>query len=145
MSQDGDIRTALEAALFAVTGFPDSAHRAMDNVEFVPVIPEPWARVTHFWGREWLGSLPASGGTLWRSGLLTIGLFFPLLNGPGDSDTLAQAIRDAFPAGKSFSVGGRALQVREGRRSQGRPDPGGAWWHLSIDIEWRLRAINPPT
>jgi hypothetical protein len=145
MSLDTDIRTALETPLFAVTGFPDSDHRALENADYEPIINEAWARVTHFWGREWLGSLPAAGGTLWRSGILSIGLFFPLLNGPADSDTLAQAVRDALRAGKPLSVGGRALEVRENRRGQGRRDPGGKWWHVPIDVEWRLRALNPLT
>lgn len=143
MAQDTDIRTAIETALFAVTGFPDADHRALENTTFEPVIGEPWVRVTYFWGREWLGSLPAAGGTLWRSGLVNVGLFYPLEDGPGDSDTLAQAIRDALPAKKALSVGGRALEIRENRRSEGRRDPGGKWWHVSVDIEWRLRAANP--
>lgn len=145
MGLDADIRTALETPLFAVTGFPDADHRALENVEFEKTIGVPWARVTHFWGREWLGSLPAAGGTLWRTGLLNVGLFFPLLKGPGDSDTLAQAIRDALPTKKALSVAGRALEIRENRRSNGSKDPAGNWWHVSIDVEWRMRASNPLT
>ena len=68
-----------------------------------------------------------------------------MLEGTSASDTLAQAIRDALPAEQAFSVGGRALKVRENRRTNGRPDPKGNWWHVSIDIEWRMRALNPLT
>lgn len=140
---DALIRATLEAALFAVAGFPDASHRALENEEFDPPADELWARITHFWGAETLGSLPAAGGTLWRYGIVNLGLFSPLLAGPAASDTLAQAIRTAFPARRTFSIGGRRLEVTDSRRWNGRRDPGGPLWHVPVDISWKMRALNP--
>lgn len=142
---DATIRAALDAAIFAVTGFPDASHRALEDDSYDPAIGEPWARISHLWGPETLGTLPASGGTLWRLGLVKIGLFFPLLGGSSGGDTLAQAIKDAFPAGRSIAVGGRALQIVSSRRWDGGRDADGPWYLVPVDLSWRMRATNPLT
>lgn len=146
MSQDTDIRTALETPLFAVAGFPDVDHRAMEAVAFEAAsVTEAWARITHFWGQRQLGTLPASGGTLWISGILSVLLLFPVGVGTVDSDTLSDAIGTALPAGKTIGVGGRKLEITECRRGRGMLDPGKAFWNVPIDIFWKFRAQNPTT
>lgn len=142
MVTDADIRVALETPLFAVSGFPDADHRELENTEFEPTVGESWVRVTHFFGLETLGTLPASGGTQWRRGILSLGLFYPILESTTATDALAQAIRDALPPGKTLAVVGRTLSITENRRGNGRRDPRN-YWHVPVDIIWKLRAVNP--
>ena len=142
MSQDTDLKTTIESRLFAVSGFPDANHRAIEDASFVPPdASSTWAVIHHRLGAEQLKTLPASGGRLWKFGFSQVDLMVPLEAGRGALDTLADAVRAAFPARLMLSVGGIGLEVRASQRSGMQRRGGWLWDH--VDIYWTLRATNP--
>ena len=107
---------------------------------------EAWIRVTHRWGNERLRTLPASGGRVWRFGFMQVDLFVPLVpatGGAGALTTLAQAVKDVFPAGAPLAVGGTVTDfyLRESRRWGGQRDR--TWWSDHVDVRWDCVVTNP--
>ena len=142
MSQDTDLKATIESRLFAVSGFPDANHRAIEDETFGPPdLSTAWAAVYHRLGVEQLKTLPASGGRLWKFGFTQVDLNVPFEAGRASLDTLADAIRAAFPARLMLSVGGIGLEVRSSQRFGMQRRSGWLWDH--VDIYWTLRATNP--
>lgn len=142
MSQDTTLKLTVESRLFAVSGFPDADHRAIEDAAFEPPdATTTWAVVFHRFGTEELKTLPASGGRLWKYGFTQVDLNVALESGRGALDTLADAVRDAFPAKLIFAVGSIGLEVRFAQRAGIEQRKGWLWDH--IDIYWKLRAANP--
>jgi len=148
MSQDTDLKTAIETRLFAIAGMPDADHRALENAAaadpdtgYEPTPGEPWVRVTHRFGIEQLMTLPAVGGRLWKYGFTQVDAFFPTLEGCAALDTLMDAIRASFAPELTLSVSGLVLRIRSSQRWGGERD--GNWWWDHADIYWQFRAVNP--
>lgn len=139
------ITAALEARLFTVAGLPDTSHRALENMPYEPTPGEAWVRVTHRWGNETIRTLPYSGGRVDRFGLMQVDLFVPLVatTGAASLTTVLQAVKDAFPAGERFVLGGAVLDfhIREARRWGGRRE--GSWWTDHVDVRWDAVVTNP--
>lgn len=142
MSQDTDLKTAIETRLFAVSGFPDAEHRAIEDETFEPPDASTvWSVVYHRFGTEQLMTVPAAGGQLWKYGFTQVDLNAPPEGGRGALDTLADAVRAAFPARLRLPVGARGLETRVSQRAG--ISRRGAWLWDHIDIYWVLRAVNP--
>ncbi len=141
MSQDADLKSAIETRLFTVTGIPDAAHRKLENKLGDTPAGEPWIRVTHRFGNERIRTLPAAGARLEVIGFTQIDHFIQLGTSTAGQDTLLQAIKSMFPPQLALAVGGKTLRIRESRRWGGRRDS--TWWWDHVDIYWQLWAANP--
>ena len=78
-------------------------------------------------------SNPGVGNFLRELGIIQVTLLYPLGTGPSAADTKAQAIRDAFPQGKSFTSGTVTLIIqRTPTVAPGRID--GDRWSIPVKI-----------
>lgn len=142
MSENADIRAALEATLATVSGIPDSAHRAAENVAYEPRKGETWIRHALAYGPERVTSKPADGGTKERIGTWRLLCCFPQGTGVATIDTLTQAIVDAFPVGLTLTSGATDVRCRGGRRWAGGSDIVAGWWVVPVDIYWLVYGTN---
>ena len=94
------IRQQLETAFAAADGGLPTNY---ENVFYVPTKGVAFQRVQIVLGTP---ENPTVGDAFYRErGFIQVVLYYPLQTGPGDSVTRAQAIRDAFPRGRSFVTG----------------------------------------
>jgi hypothetical protein len=95
------IRQQLEVAVAAALG---SVKGVYENETYVPVAGVPHAQVNILFGEP---LNPTFGDGFYREvGFVQILLRYPMKTGSGAANAAAQAIREAFPRGRTFVTGG---------------------------------------
>lgn len=143
MSENGEIRAALEAQLATVTGIPDATRRLGENT-LGDLKPDGQAWVTSrmAYGIERVLTMPADGGIKRRDGTWRLLLRFPLGTGVDAGDTLSQAVADAFPRGLSLVSGSTTVHCDGARRYSGGRDIDEGWYIVPVDITWHVHTTN---
>lgn len=133
MTAYSDIRAALEQRVITVTGFPNAANRAWENVRFEPTDGTTWARMT----LAPSSSRPAVRGAspqILYEGLFLCDIFAPEGTGPNAAETLADAVRDAFTVDDVLTQGSTNVRFRWSERNQGIPDS--PWYQVPVTVSW---------
>jgi hypothetical protein len=126
------IRQMFETAINAIEpGFPTQ----WENTIYEPIDGTPYQKIDRLLGNPQnpTFSNPGVQNFLREIGIYQVVLFYPLGSGPAGADTKAEAIRTAFPQGKTFTSGTVTLIV------QGTPTvaPGrvdGNRWSIPVKI-----------
>jgi hypothetical protein len=129
MSQQA-IRAALEKAVAAMT---PAVITAWENVAFAPpAATVPYQAVVVMFAEP---NNPEYGRSYQELGVLNIGLFFPLQAGAGAAAARAEALRNVFYRGASFTDSGIIVNVvGTPTLGQGRVD--GDRWHLPCKVQF---------
>ena len=126
------LRQVFENALTAVdSSFPT----AWENALFVPVNGIAYQQVDLLLANPQNPTIsnPAANNFFRENGIFQVTLMYPLNVGPKDAYTKAQALRAAFPYGKSFASGTMTVIVqRTPTVSPGRVD--GDRWSVPVKI-----------
>jgi len=126
-----DARQALVARANTVVGFPPI--QAIDDDIFDPPgANTPWARMHMIPVSERPFSLAAS--TIDHRGLFQIDLMFPLGSGTAVPEALADAVKQAFPPGRTIPAGSDRMIVRWAERS--RNERQDHWMPFTVTIGW---------
>jgi hypothetical protein len=134
-----DLDALLEAfrtRLATVAGAPNVAHRASENVEYSPVVDEPWYRETLLPDDEDLSSI----ATLENTGELRYDFFYPIGSGVTTARAVPKLVVEAFAAGQALQNGGLHISLEHTRRHNGRIDSEAGvniWYHVPVVIYWR--------
>lgn len=128
--------TNLEVALLKhLAAMTSAIATAMPNAKFVPPAPTtPWQRATLLRAQN-RRSGQGTTSPVFRSGTLSVQLFYPL--GAGDKDILlqAQAIQAQFARGLSLSEGGTTVRIAE-TPSVLPAAPEAGWHTLAVHIPY---------
>jgi hypothetical protein len=120
------VRRALETQLASVSsGFPT----AYENVKYEPVTGTAW-QATYMMSAEPLN--PEMGNGWMERGYMQVNLFYPLDAGPGDAETRAETIRDAFPRGATFVADGVSTLIER------TPEIGPG----RVDDDWFIKPVK---
>lgn len=125
---------------FADGSFFDKAKVAQENITFNPPNGEAWAKLFFFPGEGVVATLGA-GGTDRYDGFLQIDLNYPLNKGTADIGAKADAIINAFTAGKRFTNSGQEVILKTCGRSPGRTKDG--TYTVSVSVYWYAYVIRP--
>ena len=133
MTIQTDIRDALEAQAVTVTGFPDAANRAWDNVAFKSTTGTTWARLSIFP----VMTRPAVRGAspqLRYDGLFQVSLFAPVNTGPHTVEALADAVLGAFTVDEVLTKGTTNVRFNYAERNPALVDQ--PWYQVPITVSW---------
>ena len=133
------IRNALEANLANVVGIPASPSIASANsfegVEFTPVEGTPWLRVRVYYLTRNPLDVTASGLQRY-DGTLNIDVHTSFGYGANAAETLADAIVDAYEAGRNFVNTGVTVHI-ERAEVNNAPASEPPWVVVPVSIKWK--------
>jgi len=139
MTVTQDIRQALETRLSAISGFPGAANRNWENVRFDPTEGTTWARMILVPDT----SRPAAMGPspqIRHDGTFLVVLHFPEGTGPGDADSLADAVRAAFTVDDVLTVGTTNVRFEWSERNDGLLDA--PWYVVTVTVKFYTYASS---
>lgn len=136
---DQDIRSKLETAAIAVSGFPGTGRRAFEGVAYQPEPGEEWARLSIIWSDN---TPRVSGATNLRTGIFQVDLYAPFGLGTADLAATGGALRTAFRAGTRFILaGGEALEILNAQ-AVGAIFQEADWLRQTNEIRWQVSSTR---
>lgn len=128
--------TNIEIALLArLKAMLPAISTAWPNMGFTPVTGTPWQRVAVLRAEPLAAFHGSTGKPVYRSGILSVTLFYPPEQGSGAAMTRAEAIVAHFPRALSLSQGDTSLRIADEPRILPAL-PEAAWYALPVHIPY---------
>lgn len=128
-----DIRQAFRRAIENVASIP--VNQAWENISFNPIEGESWIRETFLPGSKRLSANKELSGV----GIMQFDLFWPVGSGTKEVENVATDIEEYFEPARVIE---NLVRVDACSALNGRKDPGGAWYHIPVRIEYTVFSIT---